>query len=129
MDIIYMGAFLQEQLDGVLKNKTKDQHITFKFKPEQQDMFSSELVGQEFNFLVSKYACDGKNEGFFVELPNELLPYYKNPSPPHITISTDGGKPVDTGKLTGLVDIERTFTVKARLGYYTNCGIVYEVIE
>ncbi len=119
MNIIYWGLFTEETIKGNLEKEVKDQHITFKFKPNEEDEIL--LLGGEYTVNVVGYASDGENEGVLVEIPEELKRLYKNPAPPHITISvSETGKPVDTGKLNFTRDIPEHIPkeIKCRVGYF-----------
>lgn len=124
----YQGIFLneetQEKLVELQKEKladtVKDMHITFKFGTTEK--FPQELMKKEYPLKVVGYASDGKNSGFQVELPEELMTYYKNKNNPHITVSlgeVDGvkGKAVDTGTLE-FKPIEEPVEIQGQLGYF-----------
>lgn len=124
----YQGLFLseetQEKLVELQKEKltdiVKDMHITFKFG--SIDEYPQELMGKEFPLKVVGYASDGKNSGFQVELPEELMANYKKKNNPHITVSlgeVDGvkGKAVDTGTLE-FEPIEKPVEIQGQLGYF-----------
>ena len=101
-------------------------HITFKYKPSEEETFD-QIVGNVYELRVIGYGNDGKNSGFQVELPEELLPYYINYDEngelktPHITVSlAPGAKAKDTAFIRFLPIIP--FTIKARFGYWTKKG-------
>ncbi len=124
----YSGLFFDEESikklieaqGNGLSDTVNNMHTTFKFGELEQ--FPDELIGKDFEVKVVGYASDGRNSGYRVELPEELIPYYENKNQPHITVSigeVDGkkGKPVDTGRLN-FKDLEEMFTINGRLGYF-----------
>lgn len=103
-----------------LDDNIENMHITFKFGDTEK--YPEKLMGKEFNIKVIGYASDGKNSGFSVELPEELKPYYKSSSIPHITVSigeVNGvkGKPVDTAKLD-FKPLKEPVEIQGKLGYF-----------
>lgn len=122
MSIVYMGAFLKKNLPGTLSKIIVDQHVTFTMMPRSDQLFPAGLVGREVELRIVGLGCDGKNEGYLVELPADLLSYYRNMAPPHITVSVTNSSPKHTGRLQ-FASIE-PFVVAAILGYYTDDGIV-----
>lgn len=95
----YWGIFfnpspIKTSLSGF--NDIKSPHVTF----EYGDLAPDELVGKKTSVKVVGYGHDDKNEGYLVEIPEDLKPYYKGAENSHITIAVaEGGKPVDTAKL------------------------------
>jgi hypothetical protein len=130
----YEGLFLDKESVQLVKAiepvnlgfQNDEIHITFKYKPSVEETFD-EIVGRVYELKVIGYGNDGKNSGFQVELPDELLPYYINVDengnlkPPHITVSlAEGAKAKDTAFLD-FVPLT-PFTIKARFGYWTKKG-------
>lgn len=114
--IIYVGLFLDNQLDGCLSKKTVNQHVTLAFRP-QEGFLQEDLLGKPFQVRLVGYACDLNNEGYRVEIPGELKSNQQVPL--HITVSTsDSGKPVNTGYLKFQPIGAQTRTVSARYGYF-----------
>jgi len=77
-----------------LRSYDGELHITFEyFGMENPGDIPKEVeIGKTYNVPVTHsgvYWKDGKvmNTGIRVELPEELLPFYKNPAIPHITLS------------------------------------------
>ena len=103
--ILYQGIFfspsdLAARVEGTLVKVIDTPHITFKFKPTEEDLFPASLVGEEILVTFSGYGCDGRNQRFLVEIPESLREYYSGAQVPHVTVSVSSdGKPVDTGKL------------------------------
>ncbi len=100
-------------------------HCTFKYHPEENEIFD-ELVGREIEILLLGYACDGKNSGFLVKIPDEYMKYYinrneENPDklkPPHITTSlAEGAKAKDTQYLNFQL-FDKPYIVKGKFGYW-----------
>lgn len=124
----FQGIFLEDEIqkqliklqEKGLSDNVEDMHITFKFGDTER--YPEELIGKDFKIKITGYASDGKNSGFSVELPEELKPYYKSSSIPHISVSTGevNGmkvKPVDTGKLP-FKKLKETVEIKGQLGYF-----------
>lgn len=96
-NVLYFGLFF-DFLPSTLERDTERKHITFQFKPTE---VPSDIMFETFTVKIVGYGNNGKNEGFLVELPDELKPYYKGQDKVHITLSTQGdGKPVDTGNIS-----------------------------
>ena len=118
--VVYEGFFCDTPLKGSLEKDILFKHITTEFKPR---VSHSELYGKEATFSIKGYGCDGKNEGYLVELAEcddeELVQLFTKIAVPHITLSVSAaGKPVDTAKLS-FAGVE-PITVKARFGGYEN---------
>ena len=124
----YQGIFFDEPTkeklidlqENPLEEVVKDMHITFLFGKTEK--YPTQLMEKETPLEIIGYASDGKNSGFEVKLPEYLEKYYKNSTPPHITVSigeVDGvkGKPVDTGKLD-FKPLEDPITISGKLGYF-----------
>ena len=98
-------------------------HCTFKYHPSEEEIFD-EIVGKEIDVLIVGYANDGKNSGFELQLPEDIMPYYINYEEegkikkPHITASlAEGAKAVDTKNLN-FERLSKPIMVKGRFGYW-----------
>lgn len=100
-------------------------HCTFKYHPLENEIFD-ELVGKEFEITLIGYGCDGKNSGFQIKLPDELINYYINYDEdnntklkiPHITTSlSEGAKASDTKNLN-FIPLEDPITIIGKFGYW-----------
>ena len=137
--IHYEGLFFEdkEALDIIFKlEKTHlpiihDKiHCTFKYNPKDDEIFD-DIVGNTYEIKLIGYGCDGKNSGFEIELPEELLKYYINYAEedpnklegPHITTSlARGTKAMNTKKLN-FIPLDKTYTIKGKFGYWIEDGI------
>ena len=111
-------------------------HCTFKYKPEEKDMYD-ELVGNYYDVTLVGYASDKNNSGFILLIDKRLEKYYKNANengkiiPPHITCSVSKeSEPVETGELKFEI-LDKMITVKGRFGYCIKdendeCHVSYE---
>lgn len=142
--INYQGLFFEgEEAQKILeqeKNKLEVPsdilHCTFKYKPEEKDMYD-ELVGNYYDVTLVGYASDKNNSGFILLIDKRLEKYYKNVNengkiiPPHITCSiSKESEPVETGELKFEI-LDKMITVKGRFGYCIKdendeCHISYE---
>ena len=124
----FQGIFFDDEIEQQLialqekglDSNIENMYITFKFGDTEK--YPEELIGKEFKIKLIGYASDGKNSGFSVELPEELKPYYKSSSIPHITVSigeVDGvkGKTVDTAKLK-FKALKEPVEIQGKLGYF-----------
>ena len=110
----YSALFLESSLETSLSNQVENQHITLEFG--EVTPLPKELE-KEFEVSVIAYGNDGENEGYLVELPEGIAPYFKGWLP-HITVGlTKGAKAVDTATLD-FKPLKKQFAVKARLGYF-----------
>lgn len=136
--IEYVGLFIDE--DGIkdLKNNEKCRlvklpksfHLTLEYKPKNLDSYKN-ILGKSFKIKVVGYGSGSKNSGYLVELPDELLYYYKNTDkngeikPAHITMSlSNDGHAVDTAFLN-FQQID-PFYVSGKIDYIEIKGNVYE---
>lgn len=118
----YKGLFLDNQSEEtLLKGNTlpiivENMHITFEFRPKVG--FDRELLGKEFEVKVVGEGRDGYNHGYLVELPNEIIPYYKGADKAHITVSLGSKdcKPINTKNLF-FNEIE-PFYLKGKMGHF-----------
>jgi hypothetical protein len=131
-NIVYDGIFfdfndpsLEKNGGEYLSKVVKDPHVTFAFKPTKDKLIPESLLGQEYSVTVIGLGNDGDNHGYEVELPQDLKRYYFGAPVPHITLSTS-----DTGKAVNTKDLKfekiNPFTIKGKLGYFTNNGVVFE---
>ena len=121
-------ADLIHSLEKTRLPRTNDEiHCTFKYRPNSSEVFDN-LVGKPIEVLIVGYACDGKNSGFELQLPKEVMPYYinydrVNPETlivPHITASLAEGDEVkasDTASLT-FEKLQNPIAVTGRFGYW-----------
>lgn len=130
-EVLYAGIFFDRKSFNILKSKAPTleriidhPHLTLEFKPS--DPIHENFIGRRVEVLIIGAGNDTKNQGFSAILYSRLQSMYRNPNPPHITVSLDPlvGKPVDTGKLQ-FTPIE-PFSVFGRIGYYTKDGIKYD---
>ena len=100
-------------------------HCTFVYHPKEEELWD-DLIGEEFEIKLIGYACNGKNSGFQIELPEEIKKYYKNTDGekdnelkiPHITASvTKDSKPYFTKDLK-FVPLEQPIPIKGKFGYW-----------
>ena len=100
-------------------------HCTFVYHPKEEELWD-ELVGKEFEIQLVGYACNGKNSGFQISIPEELTKYYKNTDSekeyelktPHITTSvTKDSKPYFTKDLN-FIPLEKPIPIKGKFGYW-----------
>ena len=100
-------------------------HCTFVYHPNYEDLYD-ELIGKEFEIEIVGYACNGKNSGFSIEIPDELKKYYKNTDSehhnqlkkPHITVSViKDTKPYFTKNLH-FIDLPEKVKVVGKFGYW-----------
>jgi hypothetical protein len=87
--------------------------VTFGFRTEIPE---SVKLGEETEVKVIGRGCDGRNEGYLVELSQEQLKVYGGAPAPHITVGLCGGKPVDTAKLS--FEPIKPFVIKVRWGKF-----------
>jgi hypothetical protein len=129
----YSGLFFNKFYTGVIEDAqeiklpfTNDElHCTFKYIPSDDEL-CDELVGKEYVITLVGYACDGKNSGFEVKLPDELQKYYinydeENPEVlkvPHITVSLAKGARANDTKNLDFRPLDTPIKVKCRFGYH-----------
>lgn len=143
MNVIYQGLFLTRESEEKLTNYlivndmkplerlVSNMHITFKFKPNEADLFPKKIMGKEFFIKVIGVGIENFSEkvgdagertvlGFKVQLPEELMPYYKGQPNIHITHSLGMyGKPIDCGKIK-FEKIPFPFEIIGKMGFYLN---------
>lgn len=96
MKIYYEGIFFDKnEIDrlvkdfdvGSLDKIIKNPHITFGYKPSEEDSFSEFLIGAKAEIKIIGFGNNGKNAGFLCEIPEEIKEYYHGAFPIHITTS------------------------------------------
>jgi len=133
--IVYYGLFFvppesiklfnAAQSGPLLVKKIPDPHITFAFKPAPGKLPPEDLWGEKFDVVITGLGNDGNNQGYKVEIPEELKKYYFNDAIPHITLSVSNiGKPVNTRNLL-FKDIPN-FKVQGIFGYHNGAKAVLE---
>ena len=81
----YEGIFFEGETVDFIHSLEKEQlpiindeiHCTFKYHPSENEIFDN-LVGKEIQVLLIGYGYDGKNSGFELQLPSEIMQYYIN---------------------------------------------------
>ena len=141
----YEGLFFDEEAIKIIKSLEKKKlpiindviHCTFKYHPLEEEIFN-ELVGKEFEIELIGYGCDGKNSGFSLKLPDELLKYYinyeeKNPRKikiPHITTSLAENAKAENTKNLKFIPLENPTKITGKFGYWiknqSNEYIIFE---
>jgi hypothetical protein len=127
---IYTGVFftasnIYAKITPALSKKIDNPHVTVRFRPESVD---KRLFGAEVAASVVGYACDGRNEGWRVELHSDnvaLQDMLDRIAVPHITLSvSEDGQPVDTAKLH--FHAIKPFAIAGGKfgGFYPNSGVV-----
>ena len=134
--VIYEGIFFDKNIEDKIKrleaklgikleNDVSNLHCTFKYKPDNDEIFN-DIVGKRFEIELLGYGSDGKNSGFIISLPCELYDYYINFDDvntnklkiPHITTSLGvDGKAVDTKNLN-FIYLENPIKINGRFGYF-----------
>ena len=100
-------------------------HCTFKYKPSEEEIFD-EIVGKEVEVTLIGYACDGKNSGFSLKLPDDIVGYYINYDEedktrlkvPHITASLAEGAKASKTKDLPFKALDKPIKIKGRFGYW-----------
>lgn len=126
-NILYYGLFFdqteaqklfdQKNSGELLERKIPDPHVTFAFKPKPEQIPPAELIGKTFPVRVIGIGKDANNQGYLVEIPQELEQYYHSPAPKHITLSiSKTGKAVDTKNLN-FKNLQAPFSVVGKFGY------------
>lgn len=130
MNILYEGLFFNDKNSNILRsldfnklnNKINNLHLTFKFTPNEDELFN-ELLGKTYTIEIIGYGNDGNNAGLQVKLPDELIEYYINKDDdniriPHITTSiSDGNKAINTHKLK-FIKLDKPIKVQGTFAYY-----------
>ena len=133
----YEGIFFDADMIEIIHSLEKEKlskvndeiHCTFKYHPNEDEIFN-DIVGKSYEVYLIGYGNDGKNSGFEIALPNELIPYYKNydeENPnilkvPHITVSlADGAKASDTKNLE-FTPLEKPIKIVGKFGYWIKEG-------
>lgn len=133
----YEGIFFDPEIEELLHSLEVERlsivndilHCTFKYRPKSKEIFN-EIVGKEVEITVVGYACDGKNSGFSVRLPDEIIEYYinydeENPGQlkiPHITASLAPGAKASKTKDLKFKSLGKEIKIKGRFGYWIKDG-------
>ena len=129
----YEGIFFEGDAVDLIHSLEKVQlpivndeiHCTIKYHPTGNEIFN-DLVGKEIEVLLIGYGYNGKNSGFELHLPDEVMEYYinyddNNPQvliTPHITASlSEGSTPSETRKLR-FEPLDKPIKIKGRFGYW-----------
>lgn len=83
--ISYEGIFFEGETADFIHSLEKNQlpfindkiHCTFKYHPDKSELFEN-LIGKEIQVLLIGYGCNGKDSGFELQLPSEIMQYYIN---------------------------------------------------
>jgi len=135
--IIYEGIFFDEETVEFIRSLeekplpvlSEDVHCTFKFKPKGNEIFN-ELAGKEIEVILTGYASNGKNSGFKIQLPEDIMKYYinydeKRPGKlkvPHITTSLGfGATPMNTKDLD-FQPLDKEYKIKGKFGFWVSTG-------
>ena len=81
----YEGIFFEGEAADLIHSLEKDPlpvvndeiHCTFNYHPKTDEIFNN-LVGKEIEVSLIGYANDGQNSGFELQLPSEVMQYYRN---------------------------------------------------
>lgn len=137
--IIYQGLFFDGKTKKMLQRAAKelcgqdiffknieDVHITYKYKPPEETWFHANEIGEEVCVNITGFGDDGENVAFEVHLDD---PRYEGAKVPHITmfLKSEKAKARNSGKLT--YQSIKPFSVKGRLGFYTDNGVIAETIK
>lgn len=129
----YEGIFFEvdmieliHSLESKKLSKVNDKiHCTFKYHPAENEIFN-DIIGKNFEVFLVGYGNDGKNSGFEIALPNELIPYYINYDEekkdvlktPHITASlSEKAKAKDTKNLN-FKPLAKPIKLVGKFGYW-----------
>jgi len=99
-------------------------HCTFVYHPTSKD-FYEELIGKEYKVKLVGYACNNKNSGFLIEIPEELIKYYKNidrdqnkMKKPHITVSISKDSEPYLTKNLNFIPLKTPVEIIGKFGYW-----------
>ena len=124
----YEGLFFDNETINKLLSRdfnklqivNRDLHVTMREFPKEEN---KELIGKKYQIKVIGYGTNKQNSGFLIELPHNLLPYYKNLDKdgsiikPHITTSMSLGASAKNTKNLEFKLLENPFYVEA---FYSN---------
>lgn len=131
--MIYCGIFLDEicTFKNKLDNAVKNQHITIKYKPdEDMQKIIEKHLGEDVSFVTTGYGNDDNNEGYTVALKDaspEIMELFDKIPVPHITTGlANGAKAVDTGKLYFRKYGNRSlvFILHGKVGYFDGNEVI-----
>ncbi|MBR2712717.1 MAG: hypothetical protein IKE73_03315 [Bacilli bacterium] len=128
--ISYEGIFFEEESEKLLYSLEEvhlpiindKYHCTFKYHPSNEEIFN-ELVGKEIEVQLVGYACNGRNSGFLIKLPEYIEKYYINIDngikiKSHITTSIEkDAEPYDTKNLD-FKPLPKIINIKGKFGYF-----------
>ena len=129
--VLYFGMFFDKSASKIiyenekvhLENLPNNFHCTFEFAPKEYNLLN-EVIGKEVSVTLVGYACNGKNSGFEIEIPENIKMYFKNFDNtgklkiPHITTSiSKEGKAVDTANLY-FEELDEPIIIKGKFGYF-----------
>ena len=133
MLLSYEGIFFEGEAEKLIHTLEKVQlpmvndviHCTFKYHPDEDQIFD-EIVGKEMQVLLTGYGFDGKNSGFELQLPEEIMPYYinyndENPqmlNKPHITASLTEDTKASKTKNLHFEPLPEPVALTGRFGYW-----------
>ena len=129
----YEGIFFEGETINLIHSLEKERlpmvndeiHCTFKYHPSDDEIFN-EIVGKEYEVLIVGYGYDGKNSGFKLQLPDELLKYYinyknidtKELNIPHITASLAEDAKASNTKNLDFIPLDKPISIKGKFGYW-----------
>lgn len=129
----YEGIFFEGETAEFIHSLEKEKlpvindeiHCTFKYHPSNEEIFN-ELVGKEIEILLVGYACDEKNSGFQIKLPDNIIEYYINYEEdnskklkiPHITASLNEGAKASNTKNLSFEPLDTPYIVRGKFGYW-----------
>ena len=129
----YEGIFFEGETVDFIHSLEKEQlpiindeiHCTFKYHPSENEIFDN-LVGKEIQVLLIGYGYDGKNSGFELQLPSEIMQYYinydeENPQKlkiPHITASLAEGAKASKTKNLHFEPLPKPVAITGKFGYW-----------
>lgn len=129
----YEGIFFEGETEDFIHSLEKEQlplvndiiHCTFKYHPGENEIFD-ELAGKEIQVLLTGYGFDGKNSGFELQLPDEMMKYYinyndENPgvlNKPHITASLTEDTKASKTKNLHFEPLPEPVAITGRFGYW-----------
>ncbi len=138
----YEGIFFEGETVDFIHSLEKNQlpiindeiHCTFKYHPSENEIFDN-LVGKEIQVLLIGYGYDGKNSGFELQLPSEIMQYYinydeENPQKlkvPHITASLAEGAKASKTKNLHFEPLPKPVAITGKFAYWiktTECEYV-----
>lgn len=129
MRIIYDGIFFNRDeiknlapvsLDKIIENP----HITFHYFKKGDNLLTpipNEIIGEKVRVKLTHFGIskDGKNAGFRVELPEEVVYLYDGVFPIHVTTSIAlDGKAVDTAQIESWEKLDEPIVIEGIFDYF-----------